>query len=116
MSHQTMLQIQAKYDSRLTDAAGFDFEVPKGTIMLLGIQWNHDSMFVRVVTGNAMSHKLKLDVTDLEYRDMDDTIVIEMTGFQVLSDNLTRLRFVRLLDHVRFHERLVREVPCGQML
>lgn len=116
MSYQTMLQLQAKTDSRLTDVSGIVFDVARGTNMLLGFMRDQDRTLIRVVTGNGMSHKLKLDVMSLEYRYQERTITIEGAEFPILSDRIVRLQFEQLLGHVKFHERLMRQVSYGQVL
>lgn len=116
MSHQTMLQLQAKTDSRLTDISGIAFSIPRGTTMLLGLMHDHDRILIKVVTGDAMSHKLRVAATDLDYRHELNVITIEGAEFPVLSDKPTRLGFEQLLGYVKFHERLMRQVSYNQVL
>lgn len=116
MSHQTMLQLQAKTDSRLTADNGLVFGISRGDAMLLGIVRDRKRLLLKVVTGDARTQVLKLDVTDLEYRHELNVITIEGAEFPVLSDKLTRLEFEQLLGHVKFHERLMRQVSYNQVL
>ena len=110
MSSQTMIQLDAKTDYRLTDRHGESFDVPRGTTMLLGfVKLYACGVHVArpvVVFGDGTSKFLAVTAADIDYRwPTGDVIVIQGAEFFVVSDVVKREEFATMLKGIRFLEK-----------
>lgn len=121
MSSQTMIQLDAKTDCRLTRRDGESFDVPRGTTMLLGFVKAYECgvHVARAVAnlGDGSSHLLATCARDIDYPwPAGDAVVVEGAEFFVVSDAAKRGEFALLLDHLRFLERFQAKVLEDQVL